>query len=344
MNNKNIRGILALAVVTALSFGVILGSRALSHNIGANTQNGEAQESAAVLEELDTTGFEGIEKAVRTEDGYLVTVRTAGYVGDILMDVSFDADAKHVTKVEVLEQGETDQLGAKIAEEEFLSQFNGVAAPVYLPGMSVESSAAQVQEAVTETEVSEQEAPAAEALVLNDGVYEAKTKEADSNGFIEVMTMTVADGKITEVVWDCIDAEGNKKSVLSENGQYVMTEDGLTWKEQAEALGAALVANQELAALGMNEEGKTDAVSGVSINIMGFVSLAEQCLAQAAGVEAEEEDAAETAAEETAAAETETAEAPADGTQVDAVSGATISSTAAVTGINDAYDFLQTAK
>ena len=32
------------------------------------------------------------------------------------------------------------------------------------------------------------------------------------------------------------------------------------------------------------------------------------------------------------------------GTQIDAVSGATISSTAVVTGINEAYEFLQSAK
>ena len=37
-------------------------------------------------------------------------------------------------------------------------------------------------------------------------------------------------------------------------------------------------------------------------------------------------------------------EVPANGTQVDAVSGATISSTAVVTGINTAFEFLQTVK
>ena len=35
-------------------------------------------------------------------------------------------------------------------------------------------------------------------------------------------------------------------------------------------------------------------------------------------------------------------EAPQEGTQVDGISGATISSTAAVNGINAAYEFLQT--
>lgn len=66
-----------------------------------------------------------------------------------------------------------------------------------------------------------------------------------------------------------------------------------------------------------------DAVSGVSISVGGFADLAQQCIDQAAGVETEEE-------------------APKEGTQVDGISGATISSTAAVNGINAAYEFLQT--
>ena len=44
------------------------------------------------------------------------------------------------------------------------------------------------------------------------------------------------------------------------------------------------------------------------------------------------------------AAPAEEAPASGEGTQIDAVSGATKSSTAAVNGINDAYNFLQTVK
>ena len=43
------------------------------------------------------------------------------------------------------------------------------------------------------------------------------------------VTLTVLNGRIQSVVWDCIDAEGNTKRMLSENGQYVMTENGATW-------------------------------------------------------------------------------------------------------------------
>ena len=283
MKNKNVRGIIALAVVTALSFGVIMGSKALAKDMGTGASN-TAEEQ--VKEEIDTKGAEGIEKAVKTENGYMVTAKVKGYGGDIVMNVSFDAEKKKVTKVEVTEQKETEGLGAKVADAEFLSQFEGVEAPVFLPGMSLEK----------EEKVSDEE-----------------------------LLKELKDGKITEVNWEAVGEDGSKKSVLSENGEYVMTEDGLTWKEQAEALANALIENQSLDFLQVNEQGKTDAVSGVSISVGGFISLAEKCMNEAAGVEEKEE-------------------VPANGTQVDAVSGATISSTAVVTGINTAFEFLQTVK
>ena len=119
MKNKNVRGLLALVVVTALSFGVILGSKALAQDTGA----GDASKEAKVLEELDTKGAENIQKAVKTDKGYVVTVKKKGYASDIVMKGSFVEKGETVTKVEVTEQNETEGLGAKIADAEFLSQF-----------------------------------------------------------------------------------------------------------------------------------------------------------------------------------------------------------------------------
>ena len=87
----------------------------------------------------------------------------------------------------------------------------------------------------------------------------------------------------------------------------------------------------------IRDRGKTDVVSGVSISIGGFVDLARQCLEQAAGIEPE----TQAPADDAAVAETE---GTSGASQIDAISGATISSTAAVKGINDAYEFLQTVK
>ena len=358
MKNKEVRGILALIVVTALSFGVIAGSRALSVDMAGDGAQGG---SAAVAEELDVSGAETIEEAARLEDGaYAVTVRTAGYAGDIVMRVTFEDDAETIRQVEVLEQNETETLGSRITEPEFLDQFAGAKAPVYLPGMTVEAADASGESGASGAEAEESAAAEAggaaaellsdlEGAVLADGTYEAKAAEA-SNGYTDQVTITVADGKITEVNWEAVAEDGSLKSVLSENGEYVMTEDGLTWAEQSKALADALIENQSLSFLNPDAEGKTDAVSGVSISVNGFIILAQQCLDQAAGIEsaadgAESEEAAGESAD--AAGEgTEAADGAAsqNGTQVDGVSGATRSSTAAVNGINDAYNFLQTVK
>ena len=278
MKNKELRGILALVIVTALSFGVIAGSRALSQDIAGG---GTAEESA-VLEEYDVSGADGIESASQTENGYEVTVRTKGYAGDIVLQVAFEQDGQTIQSVKVLEQNETETLGAKIAEPEFLEQFVGATAPVFLPGMSL--SLDGMEDTSSESPETSADLDALEDAVLSDGTYEAKTSAPDSNGFTEEMTMTVKDGKITSVNWDAVTEDGSKKSIMSENGEYTMTEDGLTWKEQSEALANALIENQSLGFLTTNEEGKTDAVSGVSISVGSFISLAQQCMEQAAGI------------------------------------------------------------
>ena len=123
--------------------------------------------------------------------------------------------------------------------------------------------------------------PQEAALELEDGTYQAAASEA-SNGYTDQVTITVADGKITEVNWEAVAEDGSLKSVMSENGEYVMTEDGPKWHEQAEAVVAYVLENQSLDGL-INEEGYTDTVSSVSINLYGFVNGVKDCLKQAAG-------------------------------------------------------------
>lgn len=177
------------------------------------------------------------------------------------------------------------------------------------------------------------------AMTLKDGTYEAKAAEPDENGFTEQMTMTVKDGRITAMNWDSISEDGTKKSDLAKNGEYVMTEDGLNWAEQSQALSDAVIAHQSLDFLTMDEQTKTDAVAGVSISVASFADLAQQCIRQAGG------ETAVASTQESSDSQAGTAEETAQnpGTEIDAVSGATISSTAVVTGINEAYEFLQSA-
>lgn len=127
-------------------------------------------------------------------------------------------------------------------------------------------------------------APGTSSVKLNDGKYEAQEADFDSMGYKGIVTMEVSSGAITSLVWDCIDKEGNLKSVLSVEGKYVMTENGPTWNDQAIALAEYVIANQSVAGITMGEDGKTDTVASVSIDVSGFVNLVTECMNQARGI------------------------------------------------------------
>ena len=60
-----------------------------------------------------------------------------------------------------------------------------------------------------------------------------------------------------------------------------MTEDGLLWAEQSDAAASYVLTNQTLDGL-IDENGYTDAIASVSINLYGFVNGVNACLEQAA--------------------------------------------------------------
>ena len=67
MKDNRLRGIIALAVVTVLSFGVVYGSKALTKdtsNNGTTNQSGDQTEGG-----LDVSGFDGITAAREITDG-----------------------------------------------------------------------------------------------------------------------------------------------------------------------------------------------------------------------------------------------------------------------------------
>ena len=119
------------------------------------------------------------------------------------------------------------------------------------------------------------------SMALTDGVYTYQDAEADDSGFRNQISLTVFDGYITGLTWDCIGEDGSSKRQLSLDGQYIMTEDGLLWAEQSDAAAAYVLANQTLDGL-IDENGYTDAIASVSINLYGFVNGVAACLEQAA--------------------------------------------------------------
>lgn len=148
-----------------------------------------------------------------------------------------------------------------------------------------------------------------------DGTYTA-ADPTFSNGWRAFVKLTVQDGRITAVDWDADPESGDlTKKQLAAAGEYTMTEDGKRWDEQAATMEQALIRVQDPMKLVMDTQtGKTDAYTGVSIKIDEFVRLASQALDSARG--------------------------SGDGTAVDGVSGATVSSKAVIKAANTAYVFV----
>ncbi len=156
-----------------------------------------------------------------------------------------------------------------------------------------------------------------------DGTYKAEAA-AYEQGYKYFVELTVKDGKITAVNWDAYEEDGDStKKKDSQDGTYVMTETGKKWHEQAKIMEDALIQAGDPSKIVYNaDDGKTDAYAGVSVDVSEFVKLATAAL------------------EEARVSQTSTANMEA-GDEIDAMTGATISSKAIVKAANLAYLFVQ---
>lgn len=299
--DNGLRGVLLLAVATIAVGGA---SIALSNREHAGSTT------------LDITGAnEKIKEARQNEDGtYTVTVSETGFAGEMVMEATYSADGQTLVSYDIISHNETPEYGGKADEKETRDKLAGIKLPVTMVGLDISQILGIKQEA----------ASGAEQVELKDGIYTAQS-EPDDKGNYGYVTVTVENGKIVSAVWDEIMDGGVSKAELAANGQYVMVEGNPTWKDQAESLGAYVVENQTVSGIA-NENGYTDAVSGVSINVDGFVNLANQAISRAS--ESGEIPGA--------------VAAPAiDATNVDVVSGATVSSKAVIRAINEGFVYLR---
>ena len=391
---KDWKGIIALAVVTVLAVGLIWGTTVLTGG-GSRQEAKETEQATAAAgrtEELAVEGYEGIQKAVRKisgdgqVEGYEVTVSMEGYQGPILMTAYISGSGSILNRLEMLEQQETENLGGKIAEADFLKQFQDIALPVSLarPGekSAHKSQPTKVSAAnsgqITDEGMAQNKETVLKWTGLRDGTYEARAEEY-SGGFLDFVVMTVSRGRVTELVWDAVDEEGNSKRILADKGEYVMTEGGPTWSQQADALAKEVLSRQSLEFLVPDTAGKIDGISGVSISVTPFIELVRRCLVQAGAEAVSGENPGSQSSQESGAGEgtkperetgTDYGEAKdseqsleglegegmiepisdyppeneAGGkSQIDGISGATISSAAVVQGVNQAYAYVQDA-
>ncbi len=118
------------------------------------------------------------------------------------------------------------------------------------------------------------------SAAYKDGTYTAEADEFH-NGWKDHVEVTISGGKITKVVYNPIGEEGGDKITASKEGNYVMTDDGPLWHEQSEAFAKYVIDNQGVDKLVLDDSGKTDAISGVSISLNGAADLVKKCLEQA---------------------------------------------------------------
>jgi major membrane immunogen (membrane-anchored lipoprotein) len=113
-----------------------------------------------------------------------------------------------------------------------------------------------------------------------DGAYSAEAADFDHN-WKDRVDLTVISGRIVAAYWNPVNEEGQTKNEASEAGEYGMVANGgaqAPWFEQADAAEAALLETQDPSAIPVDDEGSTDAISGVSITVSVFLELAAEAL------------------------------------------------------------------
>lgn len=120
---------------------------------------------------------------------------------------------------------------------------------------------------------------------FEDGIYFAQEDSfSERTGWKYMVTLWVEDGQITDVEWNGANSKaGTDKITRSKSGEYGMVENGgaiAPWWEQAEAAEEYLMEVQDPRQMDLDDDGYTDAVSGVTIHINELQELAIKALDQ----------------------------------------------------------------
>ena len=140
---------------------------------------------------------------------------------------------------------------------------------------------------VTEEKVAEEAATEEAAIVYKDGTYTAEQADfSEKSGWKESITIEVVDGKIATVNWNGTHKDGgDDKKTASNNGTYGMVKDGKAsakWSEQAATVEAYLIKTQDPTKITYLEDNyHTDAITGATIGVSGFFTLAQEALESA---------------------------------------------------------------
>lgn len=121
--------------------------------------------------------------------------------------------------------------------------------------------------------------PIAKGSYSKDGWFYAKAPDFDKNGYMATSLITVVNGRITSVKWNAISKSGgDSKLVRAIKGTYKMNAKEGEWNVQAPRVEADLIRTQDPARMAVRSDGKTDAISGVSVTIDDFIAVTTAAL------------------------------------------------------------------
>jgi major membrane immunogen (membrane-anchored lipoprotein) len=130
-----------------------------------------------------------------------------------------------------------------------------------------------------------QAGPVPRGAYAKDGWFYGEDTKLDANETRNTVLITIVNGTIKDVLWNGqlqlrrMDGINPSKIITSMAGQYPMpsTPRG-PWHEQVKKAAAALVSVQDPAKIPLKADGKTDAITGVSIIVKEYLDVANTAL------------------------------------------------------------------
>lgn len=317
---KNKQWIAAVCML-ALSAGNIYASGSLYDTMQVSMKGMPVDISAMGA---DTYGVSGV--WTQKDGSYVVEATADGFQSPVTVAVNLDASGSTILGIEVVGQAETDGMGTQITEESFTSRFASVTAPVYVADMAVVSPSGAA--AVT-AEASEGEGTAdkqSSPVSMSSGSWNTEDTSPEAEAVRAMYDAGLLDsaeqGRALATAFADLEAEEKTAAELERAGLLEKAGEGAALADMpAEAQTAAKLEDAGL----LEKSGEGTPFADLSAEEKAVIKMDEAGLT--------EEAAVETAVEVTAAA--------IEGTPVDAVAGATISSKAAATAVDNAYFFVK---
>lgn len=123
-----------------------------------------------------------------------------------------------------------------------------------------------------------------ELLILKDGIYFAVESDYSDEGWKNTVLFNIEDGLMTTIEFNAINQNAKTdKRTLSQEGQdqdiiESLDNTPLNWHEQIEKLESYILNLQDFSNIQVTEEGKTDVIPNVTIEVNSFLQLINNAL------------------------------------------------------------------